>query len=383
MHDGINADRAFETCFKQDKTLAPSFAGFVVDEVHYLIQHWRLLSEIQVKTGLGLPSDAETLLGIGWIINNKPIPDIAPFKYLKKKPIFEALQSLQDNPSVALSVPDWLFAQGSTELGPQWPSILKALQCRPELVVRTNTLKTTKENLAKALLARNIKTHKHALAPEALIFQDKLNVFKLPEFRQGWFEMQDLASQRTGIFADPMPCMRVIDGCAGNGGKTLHLASLMQNKGRIIALDIFPSKLDTLRCRARRAGISIIETRAIESSKTIKRLHGTADLVLLDVPCSGLGVLKRNPEIKWRLQPSDLDNLRKTQEDILNRYSLMVKPGGRVVYSTCSVLPSENTQQIKKFLLSHGNAFELITEQFISPEEGFDGFYMASLLRKA
>lgn len=383
MHDGINADKAFETCFKNDRNLSPSLTGLIVEEVHYLIQHWRLLSEIQNKTRMGLSADAETLLGIGWIINNKPIPDIAPFKYLKKKPVFEALLALQDNPSVMLSIPDWLFELGNTELGPQWPSILKALQCRPELVVRTNTLKTTRENLGEALLARDIKTQKHALAPEALIFKNKLNVFKLPEFRQGWFEMQDISSQRTGIFANPQPGMRVIDGCAGNGGKTLHLASLMQNKGKIIAMDIFPAKLETLRCRARRAGISIIETRAIESSKTIKRLHGTTDLALLDVPCSGLGVLKRNPEIKWRLQPSDLENLRKTQEDILNRYSLMVKPGGRVVYSTCSVLPSENSQQVRKFLQIHNDAFELITEQFLSPEEGFDGFYMASLLRKA
>ena len=193
--------------------------------------------------------------------------------------------------------------------------------------------------------------------------------------------MQDVSSQLVGHFANPQPGMRVIDGCAGNGGKTLHLASLMQNKGRIIALDLFPGKLDTLRIRAKRAGISIIETRTIDTTKVIKRMHGTADLVLLDVPCSGLGVLKRNPEIKWRLQPEDLENLKKTQKDILTRYSLMVKPGGKLVYSTCSILPSENSLQIQNFMETHKDKFEVVEEKFISPEEGFDGFYMVLLKR--
>src|SRR6266542_1746586 len=125
-----------------------------------------------------------------------------------------------------------------------------------------------------------------------------------------------------------------------------------------------------LRCRASRAGISIIETRVIETTKVIKRLYASADLVLLDVPCSGLGVLKRNPEIKWRLRLSDLENLIKTQEEILNRYSLMVKPGGTLVYSTCSVLPSENSLQVRKFLDKHLGQFEIVTERFVSPQEG-------------
>ena len=138
-------------------------------------------------------------------------------------------------------------------------------------------------------------------------------------------------------------------------------------------------KLQELRRRARRAGTSIIETRTIDSSKVVKRLEGTADRVLLDVPCSGLGVLRRNPDAKWKLSPTFLENVRKTQAEILTSYSRMCKPGGKLVYATCSILPSENQEQIKKFLSVKSQDFQLIQEKSIAPTEGFDGFYMALL----
>lgn len=173
--------------------------------------------------------------------------------------------------------------------------------------------------------------------------------------------------------------MRVIDACAGGGGKSLHLAALMQDKGRIISMDTEGWKLQELRRRARRAGTSIIETRTIDSSKVVKRLEGTADRVLLDVPCSGLGVLRRNPDAKWKLNPDFLENVRKTQAEIIASYSRMCKPGGKLVYATCSILPSENQEQIQKFLSAKSQDFQLVQEKIISPIEGFDGFYMALL----
>jgi 16S rRNA (cytosine967-C5)-methyltransferase len=178
--------------------------------------------------------------------------------------------------------------------------------------------------------------------------------------------------------------MRVVDACAGGGGKTLHLAAMMENKGSIIALDTQGWKLEELRKRARRAGASNIETRSIESKKTIKRLYNTADRLLLDVPCSGLGVLRRNPDAKWKLQPEQIDQLRQTQQDILQSYAPITKPGGRMVYATCSILPSENQDQIQTFLASStGKDFKLISDQKILPQDdGFDGFYMALLERK-
>jgi 16S rRNA (cytosine967-C5)-methyltransferase len=173
--------------------------------------------------------------------------------------------------------------------------------------------------------------------------------------------------------------MRVVDACAGAGGKSLHLAALMRNQGTIISLDTEAWKLDELRRRAKRNGVQIIQTRPIESSKTIKRLHGTADRLLLDVPCSGLGTLRRNPDAKWKLTPEFLDNVRATQADILRSYSKILRPGGQLVYATCSILPSENEKQVERFLSENPN-FRLLEERKLTPaEHGFDGFYMARI----
>jgi 16S rRNA (cytosine967-C5)-methyltransferase len=175
--------------------------------------------------------------------------------------------------------------------------------------------------------------------------------------------------------------MRVIDACAGGGGKTLHIAALMQNKGRIISMDITQWKLDELKKRARRATASNIEPRLIEGSKTIKRLENSADRVLLDVPCSGSGVIKRNPDAKWKLNLDFIERTKAIQQKILSEYSSMTKKGGQLVYSTCSVLPSENRNQVDEFLKNNEN-FELIKDKTILPSEGFDGFYMALIKRK-
>ncbi len=195
--------------------------------------------------------------------------------------------------------------------------------------------------------------------------------------------MQDASSQLVSAFLDVQPGFRVIDACAGAGGKTLHLASLMQNKGQIIALDIYKNKLNELKRRAKRNGAHNIEQRHIESSKTIKKLHNSADRLLIDAPCSGLGVLKRNPDAKWKLKPEFIDQIKVTQQEILNNYCKMLKVKGQMVYATCSILPSENKAQITEFLKNNAN-FKLLKEQKVSPvQSGFDGFYMALLERTA
>ena len=178
--------------------------------------------------------------------------------------------------------------------------------------------------------------------------------------------------------------MRVVDACAGGGGKTLHLAALMQNKGRIIAMDTEGFKLDELKKRARRAGASNnIETRVIDSSKVIKRLENSADRVLLDAPCSGLGVIRRNPDAKWKLSLEFIEKVKIIQQTILNDYSTMLKVDGLMVYATCSILSSENEKQVEQFLRTHEGKFELQEQKSIMPSEGFDGFFMARMKRVA
>jgi 16S rRNA (cytosine967-C5)-methyltransferase len=183
-------------------------------------------------------------------------------------------------------------------------------------------------------------------------------------------------------YLEVSPGMRVIDACAGAGGKSLHIAAIMQNKGKLISMDVEQYKLDELKKRATRAGANIIETRLIESSKNIKRLHESADRLLLDVPCSGLGVLRRNPDAKWKLTPEFINNIKQTQQHILQQYSNMLKPGGKMVYATCSILTSENEGQVTHFLQENPQ-FELEKQQRISvAQTQYDGFYMALLHKK-
>jgi len=215
--------------------------------------------------------------------------------------------------------------------------------------------------------------------PSAQRVTIRKNLFSTPAFKKGWFEVQYAGSRRIASFLKVEPGMRVIDACAGAGGKTLHLATLMQNKGSVIAMDIHGWKLKELKLRARRNNIHNIEGRVIENSKVIKRLDKKADRLLLDVPCSGLGVLRRNPDSKWKMRPEFLKEVKGIQADILKRYARMLKPGGKMVYATCSILPEENEEQVNAFL-KENKQYSLEEEKHISPaESGFDGFYMARL----
>jgi 16S rRNA (cytosine967-C5)-methyltransferase len=252
------------------------------------------------------------------------------------------------------------------------------------VVLRVNTLKISKEQLAKRLAEEGIGTFAPKGYKDALVLGRRQNIFKSPAFKEGLFEVQDASSQLVATALDVKPGMRVIDACAGSGGKSLHLAALMENKGRILSMDLEEWKLQNTKLRARRNGISIIEPRVIEGNKTIKRLKESADRVLLDVPCSGLGVLKRNPDTKWKLSPESIEKVQGIQQEIIQNYSSMVKPGGILVYATCSILPTENQQQVERFLSSeNGQNFELVEDQkVLSQESGFDGFYIAKLRKK-
>ncbi|MCX7929608.1 MAG: RNA methyltransferase [Chlorobi bacterium] len=284
--------------------------------------------------------------------------------------------------AVRYSVPDWLDHYGVAQCGEQWESLLAALEQEPAIVLRTNTLRTTREELLSALQRRGIAASPHPLSPEAITIEGYVNVFALEEFHAGMFEMQDAASQAIGHLLSPQPGMRLVDACAGSGGKTLHAAALMQNRGRIIALDTVTWKLDELRRRAARAGATIIETRAITSTKTIKRLAGSAERLLLDLPCSGSGVWRRNPDGKWHTQKDDLDRLQQTQRELICRYLPMLTPEGIALVCTCSIFPDEGerllgwiTEHLPQWLvLDHG--------RFEPDRHNTDGFFWARLRRK-
>ena len=265
---------------------------------------------------------------------------------------------------------------------------MNALNKPAEVFLRVNTLKTTVENLISELAAEEIECEsvvsKDFLFPVCVRLKKRKNVFITQAFRKGLFEMQDAASQQVAGLLQVEPGLRVVDTCAGAGGKSLHLAALMKNKGKIISMDIHEWKLKELKIRAARGGVDIIETKLIEGSKTIKRLENSFDRVLLDVPCSGLGVLRRNPDTKWKLSLDEIQRLQNLQKEIITDYSKLCKPGGIMVYATCSILHRENEDQVKWFLDSaEGSKWILEKEMRVWPQlHGFDGFYGAALRRK-
>lgn len=276
--------------------------------------------------------------------------------------------------------PDWLEQLGQAELGADWPAERAALAQAAPRYIRVNTLKASRDQLQRTLAQAGIQSQPVVGVDTALRIISDAALFQSEAFKQGWFEQQDAGSQLVAAALPVKPGSRVIDACAGAGGKTLALAAAMQGKGRLLAMDVEQWKLDNLQQRAHRAGAGNIETRLIGSSKTIKRLAAKADFLLLDVPCTGSGVLRRNPDAKWRA-PMRLAELQLLQQDILQRYSKMLAVGGELLYATCSIFPSENRRQINLFLASRPD-FILLSDQQISPAAtGFDGFYYAHLRR--
>jgi 16S rRNA (cytosine967-C5)-methyltransferase len=258
----------------------------------------------------------------------------------------------------------------------------KNSQIEAPLFVRANANQNTVLELKAKLADEGFKSEEDPTLPYGLKLSEKANLFKTQAFKEGCFEVQDGGSQMIAPYMDIKDVGFVIDACAGAGGKSLHLSNLMENKGRVLALDIYPWKLEELRKRARRNHCHNIETRLIEGTKTIKRLKDKADRLLLDVPCTGSGVFRRNPDAKYKWSEQAIQEIIELQKTILFSYASMVKPGGMMVYSTCSVLPSENQMQVQNFLNDNAD-WTLSDEQTISVgENNFDGYYMARLCRK-
>lgn len=385
FNEGEYADKVVARALKKDKRWGSHDRKFVAETIYEIVRWKRLYTEIaEVKE----PFDRDKIwriFAVWAVLRGYTLPD---WKYFEETPVRRIkgkFDELTKTRKFRESIPDWMDELGLKELGEEtWTKELAAQNEQAKVILRVNKLKTTKEKLRAILMDLNIETEFHKDYPDALILTERANVFLTDAFKDGLFEVQDASSQLVAYFLDVKPGMRVVDTCAGAGGKTLHLASLMENKGQLIAMDLYESKLKQLKIRAKRNGAFNIEPRVIESTKTIKKLHEKADRVLIDAPCSGLGVLKRNPDSKWKLQPEFIDNIRKVQAEVLENYSKIVKPGGKLVYATCSVLPSENQEQIKHFLSTEiGKEFNFVKDQkVLASESGFDGFYMALLERK-
>ncbi|MBG7612969.1 RsmB/NOP family class I SAM-dependent RNA methyltransferase [Polaribacter sp. BAL334] len=385
FNEGVYADKAVEKALQRDKRWGARDRKFVAETIYDIVRWNRLYAEIaEVK----VPYDRDNiwrLFTVWCVLRGIPLPDWnqigdVPVRRIKGK--FDELSRIR---KYRESIPDWIDELGVQELGEElWTKEIAALNQQAEVVLRTNTLNTTKEMLQRKLKTEDIETESIPSYPDALKLVERANVFTTEAFHEGLFEVQDASSQLVAAYLEVEPGMKVVDACAGAGGKTLHLAALMQNKGQIIAMDIYESKLKKLKIRARRNKAHNIDLRVIDSTKVIKKLHEKADRVLIDAPCSGLGVLRRNPDSKWKLLPEFIEEIKQTQQEVLQNYSKMVKPGGKMVYATCSILPSENRQQVDLFLTSEaGKSFSFVKENNVfAHQSGFDGFYMALLEKK-
>jgi len=381
LFDGKYADKALEFAFKSNKKWGSKDRAFIA-EAFYDIIRWKrkyayFMNE-EVK-----PYNVYTLIATHLLYNNVDLPNFDEFKDVNVKEIRAAFKQKITNPAVEESVPDWLYELIETHYKEETQEIFKALNAQAKVYLRVNLLKTTPTQLIEALAKDNIIATEVEGKENALVLNERKNVFRSKAFQDGWFEVQDVSSQLVAEALDVKPGMRVVDTCAGAGGKTLHLASLMKNKGQIIALDIYDWKLKELKRRAKRAGAHNIETRTIESTKTIKRLKDGADAVLIDAPCSGLGVLKRNPDAKWKLDTDFIARVQREQLEILQSNSRILRHGGKLVYATCSILPTENEVQVEKFLETNPS-FKLIKQETLLPNKtGHDGFFIAVMEKMA
>lgn len=258
-------------------------------------------------------------------------------------------------PHVRGEYPEWLTPRLAALYGERLDAEMGAMRDEAPLDLRVNTLKATRDEAIRALARQDIKAEPTPLSPLGLRLKARVPLVQVQAWRDGLIEVQDEGSQLVALLTDPKPGQAVVDYCAGAGGKTLALAAAMGNKGRLVACDVAEWRVDRAQDRLRRAGVHNVTRRVIEgeSDKWIKRSAGSFDRVLVDAPCTGTGTWRRNPDAKWQLGEKDLLELVERQGAILNSAARLTRPGGRLVYATCSIMREENEERIEAFLAAH------------------------------
>lgn len=377
---GVYADKAVEQVLKQNSRWGSRDRKFIAETTYEMVRWWRLITVSSSSEDTSDASEFWKLFATWQLIKGVELPDWEEFKGVDKNKILDAASKAHKIRKYRESLPDWLDVIGASELGETlWTNELVELNKEANVVMRVNTLKSNRMQLQRLLEQQSVETTVLGDYPDALLLNKRQSLQHLTEYKQGLFEIQDASSQLIAPFLELKEGMVVIDACAGAGGKSLHIAAMMNNNGKVISMDVEERKLTELKKRADRNGLTCIKTQLINDA-AITKLKNTADRLLLDVPCSGLGVIRRNPDAKWKLSLAFLDQVKHTQQQILRNYSPMVKQGGIMVYATCSILPSENQDQVSTFL-ENNKDFEFMDERKVLPSEGFDGFYMARLKR--
>jgi len=367
-------DHELATAFEENPKWGKRDRNFIAETV-FEVARWRRALSFLVDS-----EETTALCAAQWVRMGFELPDWWTYEGASAEEMIAREADLAAQPrAIRESIPDWIDQLGEAELGASWNAEIHALNQRAAVYLRVNTLRGTREKAITWLAENHVAATPVEGLPDALILAPGKMLPKLLRV-DGRVEIQDAGSQLIAPLLDPQPGERIIDACSGAGGKSLHLAALIKDEGRVFGMDVDSKKLNELMRRAKRASASCIKTKPITATSA-EDFANVADRLLIDSPCSGLGTLKRQPDLKWRLKPAGLDRLRGIQKELLGSYQQMLKPGGRLVYATCSILPSENRAAIDT-LLATGN-FELIEEKNITPATtGFDGFYAAALLKK-
>jgi 16S rRNA (cytosine967-C5)-methyltransferase len=372
IHEGSSpADRAAAAYFRGRRYIGGQDRRDVIDRVYAVLRHRaRLEWWLTRVVGAGAINDRWRMIAALALLDGWHADRIAgafdggqyrpqPLDRRESEAAHKLAGKSIDHPDqpnwVRREYPQWLDHQLRNLLGPRFDAEMAALGVEAPLDLRVNTLKATREQAIAALAEFNISATPTPLSPLGLRVRGRPPLATLPCFRDGLVEVQDEGSQLAALLVDARPGMRVVDFCAGAGGKTLAMAAAMRNKGHIVACDVLQGRVDRAGTRLNRAGVHNVERRglATERDPWVKRHARSFDRVLVDAPCSGVGTWRRNPDAKWRFTTDDLTAVIDLQRRILDSASRLVKPGGRLIYATCSLLPSENAAQVTSFAKDH------------------------------
>lgn len=394
------ADAVVSRYFREHRELGHADRAFVAETVFAVLRRGRSLE----ARCAGQLSDRHLLLVALAVTRGWNQRELAPVLRASEEEWLAAARALPESgfaPAVRCDLPDWLYDKLEAQFGAaETEKLAHALNQPAPLDLRVNTLKTNRDAVLARFAEEGIGAAAGPLSPTAIRLREKPALAKHALFLEGAFEVQDEGSQLLGYLLEPRRGEMVVDFCAGAGGKTLLLGALMKNTGRLYAFDVSDKRLLNLKPRLARSGLSNVHPARIEHERDqkIKRLSGKADRVLVDAPCSGLGTLRRNPDLKWRQSEESVAELTVKQAAILDSAARLVRPGGRLVYATCSLLTAENDAIVADFLAKHpeftltpastvlakhGIEFAGDLLRLLPSQHNTDGFFAAVLDRKA
>ncbi len=402
------ADAIMSRFFKQQRTLGARDRSLVAEATFHALRHYASLAALLQPAH---PARAPRLAALVTLARQHGIDALSPRALRQDERAVRSALAINVGrlpAAIRAEVPVWLFSRVAAQYHDA-EALLAALIEPAPLDLRVNTIKADRDGVLESLRSA---TREHAplqaqatpYSPDGIRLDDKPPLTRWPIYQDGLIEVQDEGSQLIARLVAPKRSDMVVDFCAGAGGKTLALGSLMRSSGRIYAFDIHAKRLAGLGPRLKRSGLSNVHPAAIasENDVRVKRLAGKIDRVLVDAPCSGSGTLRRNPDLKWRFDESELARVNQVQENLMRAASRLVKPGGRLVYSTCSLLALENQQVVERFVTEHREFSVLPAAQILKAQgveidhaerfapwfvmlphlHGTDGFFAAVLERR-